>query len=460
MSRFRLQSLKPLIRCVTVIQGQINVRTLRRGLKSKHLIQLFLFLKKRVRLSGINNKSKKKIMNQIDQIIHFIQSFRRNPSHPIIRRMRCRMVQLKSQLKSNLDTSSGTNAYILNQNANVVSVLNTVTDNQIIKFNSQSQPVYAAIASPNLDKVYIANQGTSNPGKVTEYTVSTNTATTITVGNNPVWVSSSQDGKSIYTANRGSNNITRIPIGGSDTRRNVAVGRTPSSLALSQVNQIPKLYVANSGDSTVSVLNASTLDHLGTITVGSNPIQVASSPDGTKVYTANRSENTVSIISTDNDSPISVPKLNVGGRPLFIRFDSNKSNPRAYISTSSNDRLVVINVNQSKVIKTITLSGNNPTVSTISPDNQTLYVVQQNPKLVSVIDTQTLKVVKQIKFSDPPTYAEIVPDGSKVYVTLINSNRVATILTSNNSLSTTTDVFSNPRFIVTQPVSVPSTTSS
>ena len=51
-----------------------------------------------------------------------------------------------------------------------------------------------------------------------------------------------------------------------------------------------KVYVTNCSDNTVSVINTATNTVTATITVGSAPYGVSVSPDGSKVYVANYSD--------------------------------------------------------------------------------------------------------------------------------------------------------------------------
>ena len=52
------------------------------------------------------------------------------------------------------------------------------------------------------------------------------------------------------------------------------------------------------GITTVSVIDTATNNVTATVTVGNNPFGVAVTPDGTKVYVANRVSNNVSVIDT------------------------------------------------------------------------------------------------------------------------------------------------------------------
>ena len=69
------------------------------------------------------------------------------------------------------------------------------------------------------------------------------------------------------------------------------LGATPS--------QAQKAYISKQGSNKVSVINTTTNTVVGApIAVGTHPIGVAVTPDGSKVYVANFSSNSVSVIAT------------------------------------------------------------------------------------------------------------------------------------------------------------------
>ena len=106
-----------------------------------------------------------------------------------------------------------------------------------------------------------------------------------------------------------------------------------------------------------------------TIPVGSEPSGVAVTPDGSRVYVANVTSNSVSVIATASNT----------------------------------------------VAATIPV-GSFPTGVAVTPDGSTVYVANLFDNTVSVIATASNTVATTIAVGDFPTGVAVTPDGSAVYV--------------------------------------------
>jgi YVTN family beta-propeller protein len=79
----------------------------------------------------------------------------------------------------------------------------------------------------------------------------------------------------------------------------------------------------------VSPAHAAENDVIATVTVGGNPNGVAVSPDGTRVYVANNSADTVSVINTSTNAVIDT--VTVGDGPTGVAV--NSTGTRVYVTT-------------------------------------------------------------------------------------------------------------------------------
>jgi YVTN family beta-propeller protein len=163
------------------------------------------------------------------------------------------------------------------------------------------------------------------------------------------------------------------------------------ALSVSSIHAQTVAYVTNPGNNTVSVIDTSTNTVTGTIAVGNGPEGVVFSPDGTRAYVANSSGDTVSVIDTATNT----------------------------------------------VVATMTFAANSaPVALAITPDGQTLYVVEFAGE-VQAVSTATNSVIATISLGGSPTTAAVTPDGAHVYVLdqAVTGGFFAVIDTATNSLS-------------------------
>ncbi|MGA7857363.1 MAG: hypothetical protein WCA11_05535 [Terracidiphilus sp.] len=214
----------------------------------------------------------------------------------------------------------------------------------------------------------------------------------IALGKCPVYGVESNDNKRLFVLNRGSDTITVI-----NSQNNTLDTCVPfvdqtgqlvtchPSLPLSttaglsgpnvpavagpvyaEYNAITnQLIVADYDGGTISVIDVS-LDEYGndsstfgttfTIPVGKNPASVTALSDGTRAYTANQTDGTVTIV---NLSSHTVEKtLAVVGHPRTVVSTSNSLYGKVYVSSPDSPYLTIIRTDQDIVDTTVLVEGN------------------------------------------------------------------------------------------------------
>jgi YVTN family beta-propeller protein len=234
-------------------------------------------------------------------------------------------------------------------------------------------------------------------GIETSYTISSR----IPVGKCPVYAVESSDSKRLFVLNRGSDTITVInaasdalnnctPFAEIQTGRTVtchptlplsttavtATGITPpngisgmGSVAgpvYAEYNSIlGLLVVANYDGNTISIIDVS-LDEFGndsptfgttyTVPVGANPASLTVLADGSRAYTANQTDQTVTIV---NLSSHSVEKtLPVTGYPRTVVSTQNSTQGKVYVASPNSPYLTIIRTDQDIVDTAILVQGN------------------------------------------------------------------------------------------------------
>jgi YVTN family beta-propeller protein len=291
-----------------------------------------------------------------------------------------------------------------------------------------------ALAAPTA-RAYVTNQGADS---VSVIDTATNTViATIPVGSGPRAVAVSPDGTRAYVTNLASATVSVIDTATNTVIATIPVGSGPRAVAVSPDGA--RAYVANQGPYTVSVIDTATNTVIETIPVGNQPSSVAVSPDGTRAYVANPGSATVSVIDTATNTVIAT--IAVGSSPQWVAVSPDGT--RAYVASPGAGTVSVIDTATSTVTATIPV-GSSPRVVAVSPDGTRAYVANFGSGTVSVIDTATSTVIATILAGSQPQEVAVSPDGSRAYVTNVSSGTVSVIDTATNTVIATIAVGISP----------------
>jgi DNA-binding beta-propeller fold protein YncE len=234
----------------------------------------------------------------------------------------------------------------------------------------------------------VSQNGEADALETANYTVSAR----IPLGKCPVYAVPSADGRRLFVLNRGSDTVTVI-----NSQTNTLDSCTPfvdqtgqtvtchPSLPLSTAagltgTHVPavagpvyaeynavtsQLIVADYDGAAISVIDVS-LDEYGndsptfgttfTIPVGSNPASVTALYDGSRAYTANQADGTVTIV---NLSSHTVEKtLAVVGHPRTVVSTANSLYGKVYVASPDSPYLTIIRTDQDIVDTTVLVQGN------------------------------------------------------------------------------------------------------
>jgi DNA-binding beta-propeller fold protein YncE len=269
-----------------------------------------------------------------------------------------------------------------------------------------SQNISGTVAGHSADMACnIAPHATTIPnGKATGIEISSSMLDTpITVGKCPVYAVENSDGNRLFVINRGSDTVSVIntakddldectPFTNPATGQMVnchptlplsssavqATGITPTNGVAGTVN-MPKvagpvyaeyniatsqLVVADYEGGTISIIDVS-LDAYGydsasfgttyTVKVGQNPASVTVLYDGSRAYTANQTDSTVSIVNLSSHT-IEKAALGVEGHPRTVASTQNSIYGKVYAASPDTNILNIINAEDGEDIVTATPS--------------------------------------------------------------------------------------------------------
>ncbi len=280
---------------------------------------------------------------------------------------------------------NGKFAYIANQNAGVITVLNTATDQVSGIIDIPQGPPQFVSFSPDSRYAYVSVYNDSDSVHLIAFvdTATSTVTSTVQVDNSrPGPSAASPDGRSLYVPNHNmtmgtanGNDIDVIDTASKRLSGKIAVPMNPHWLAFGAGGQY--LYSTDHMSGLVTVMNAHTNSIVKEIPVGQTPHGEAISPDGSRLAVTSFGGNFVSLINTANDTVVA--------------------------------RVPV---------------GKSPQDDVYAPDGRHLYTVNNVDSTVSVINTADNRVTAEIPAGSSPTSIAVLPNGRQAYVTNENDGTV------------------------------------
>jgi YVTN family beta-propeller protein len=295
---------------------------------------------------------------------------------------------------------------------------------------------------------YIPNSGNNNVSVIDMVTTPPSVVATVLAGTNPRGVTSVVKTAETFTyvTNFSSDDVSVIRTYSDaltnnvvfEKVRDVRVGRNPYGIAVDPAGTFA--YVTNYGDDavfghgTVSKIDLSNYT-VTTIPVGSNPIGIAvspeSSPNGSNIYVANSGSNTVSIISTADNT--SITTVEVGIDPFGVAV--NPAGTFVYVTNSGGNSLSIIKTADIKTAKNpvttiMDFHLTAPWGVAVNPAGTLVYITNYGSGTVSLFDANSNTFRPNIVVGINPVGVSLSMDGKFTYVV---SNSDGTIAVIDNS---------------------------
>ncbi|MEA5627803.1 bifunctional YncE family protein/alkaline phosphatase family protein [Nostoc sp. UHCC 0251] len=214
-----------------------------------------------------------------------------------------------------------------------------------------------------------------------------------------------------------------------------ATGAVVAGLDVSQDGNT--LVAANFENDSISVVDAANRQVLkeikffrpgDKIATGEFPFDVAlkstNNGVGDKVFVSSQRDNEVVAVTIASRKITRIP---VGSQPnkILLSADQNK----LYVANGNSDSISVIDTNSDRVVQTISLSrpndrykGANPTSVALSPDQRTLYATLGGENAVAVVDLGSGRLSGRIPTGWYPNSVSVSKDGKKLFVVNAKSN--------------------------------------
>src|SRR5271165_2539758 len=251
----------------------------------------------------------------------------------------------------------------------------------------------AVAVSPDGRRVYVVN---SNANSVSVLDARTRgPLTAITVGPRPYGIALSPDGRRAYAVNAADNSVSVIDTDACAVTATIGVGENPYAAAVSPDGH--RVYVTNQGGDSVSVISTATGTVTATIGVGAGPTGVAVTPDGHRVCVVNNEAHSLWLIDTATGSVTT--DITVGNHPAHVAIAPDGA--LAFVTNTAGGSVSIIDltsgaIDASQVAGAVTIFGvGTGTVTTlpagapygvaVSPAGDRVYVTDVIADAVSVI---------------------------------------------------------------------------
>jgi len=212
-------------------------------------------------------------------------------------------------------------------------------------------------------------------------------------------------------SNRESNNVTIFDKVSAEVVDVIPTGAAPAGIALDQLRR--RAYVAISGESKVIAIGLLEYAIIDRTTLRSNdvPVELALTPDGETLLTANVASNTVSLI--DTSSLTEVERIKVGDEPRSVLV--GPTGTRAFVLNSASSSISVIDLRNRRLAGTISTEAG-PLRAQFNAAGDVLYVTHRLSSRISVVDPVNLRVTGKVYVGPGATALTVDPRSDLVYL--------------------------------------------
>jgi YVTN family beta-propeller protein len=214
-----------------------------------------------------------------------------------------------------------------------------------------------------------------------------------------------------FVSNNRSNDITVFDKKSFQVVDVIVAGKGPSGMALDQRGR--KAYVAITGEDGVDVIDiqAGNISDRIRLYPGDEPREVALTPDGRILLSANTGSSTVSVI--DASSRFELTKVRVGNGPRSIAIE--QTGRRAFVFNNLSNTISVLDILDRVVIATIPVDSG-PVRGQFNRRGDRLYVIHELSPYVVAVNPQTLSVVTRFPVRSGMGSIRIDPGTDLVYL--------------------------------------------
>ncbi len=236
-------------------------------------------------------------------------------------------------------TPDGQRVYVTNNRSGNVTVIDRATHGfQTIPLGLSDPDIAFIAINPTGTKAYVANSGNTSGTTVSVISIPDHTVSQIAVGNHPIGVAFTPSGNRAYVTNCGDNTVSVIdPLTDTVIATIAALGVCPAGIAVTADGT--RAYVVNGVSGSLSVIDTVT-NAVTSFSVGPINYGLAITPDGTRAYVPMAGANAIAVVNLATKTLVTTISTGASSAPSNIAI--NLAGSRAYTGNESNGTVSVI----------------------------------------------------------------------------------------------------------------------
>jgi YVTN family beta-propeller protein len=250
----------------------------------------------------------------------------------------------------------------------------------------------------------------------------------VKVGDSPHEAAATPDGKLAFVSNYGGSTpgstISVIDLAEQKEIHRVDLGplRRPHGLAVFE----GKLYFTCEVNKVIGRYDPATNQVDWLLGTGQDQTHmIALNHDGSQIYTANISGNTISLIDRTGAANWLVTSIPVGKGPEG--FDVTPDGKELWAAGSRDGSVTIVDIAGKRVKQTVNVQTKRSNRLHFTPDGRLVLITDLDAGDLVVLERETKKEIKRIKLGKEPAGILIAPDGGRAYVAVTGDSNIAVI---------------------------------
>jgi len=282
--------------------------------------------------------------------------------------------------------------YVSNSSSNLISVFNKKTM-EVVNVIATGRGPKGIVLDQNRTRGYVAVSGDDAVEIYDVFTGKYIDRIKLNFRDNPIELALTPDGGTLVSVNHSSNTVSIIDAISKIELRRIRVGEKPTSAVIDPSGF--KAYITNSRSNTVSVVDLTQRTITATASVEGFPIRAALNRRGDRLNVVSSNSPNLSVIDLASLTVTDKIFIGTGGASIKV----SRLNDLIYVGKSFGGEIAVVDPSSSMFIDMINVGGN-ATFTTIDRQENTLFVVVPERRLVQKVNLTSKKITAEIEVGE------------------------------------------------------------